>query len=133
MGEWRWQAGWIKPCPQDLGWLKPSAIITSQEIPAGGFSDPAAGLLEKWGVELALVSVYLFCGICALVFAIRKNKPIVPVIYGGLMIVGGWVLFNKGTRISYALFSMAVLWLVFAVFQYARHSKEKLRPANPSN
>jgi murein DD-endopeptidase MepM/ murein hydrolase activator NlpD len=29
-GEWRWQAGWIKPCPTDLGWLKPSAVIVGQ-------------------------------------------------------------------------------------------------------
>ena len=132
MGEWRWQAGWIKPCPQDLGWLQPSVIITSQEIPPGGFPEPTAGLLEKWGVELAFISVYLFGGASTLVFAIRKNKPIVPVIYGGLMIVGGWVLFSKGTRISYALFSMAVLLLVFAIFQYIRHSK-KLPTANRSN
>jgi len=120
MGEWRWQAGWIKPCPQDLGWLQPSGIITRQQIPTGGFTEPAAGLLEKWGVELAFISVYLIGGACMLVIAIRKSNFIIPVIYGGLMIVAGWVLFNKGTRISYALFSMAVLSLVFASFQYFR-------------
>jgi len=132
MGEWRWQAGWIKPCPQDLGWLQPSAIITSQEILPGGFLEPAAGLFEKWGAELAFISVYLFGGVCALVFAIRKNNLISPVIYGGFMIVGGWVLFNKGTRISYALFSIAVLLLVFAIFQYVHHSR-KLPTANHSS
>jgi hypothetical protein len=133
MGEWRWQAGWIKPCPQDLGWLKPSEIITSQEIPIGGFPEPTAGLLEKWGVELAFIGVYLFCGAFALVFVIKKNKPVVPFIYGVLLIVAGWVLFSKGTRISYALFPMALLFVVFAIFQYTRHSKEKLRLANRNN
>lgn len=132
MGEWRWQAGWIKPCPPDLGWLQPSVIITSQDIPPEGFSEPAAGLLEKWGIELIFISVYLFGGASAFVFAIRKNKPIVPVIYGCLMIVGGWVLFSKGTRISYALFSMAVLSFVFTIFQCIRNSK-KLPTANGSN
>jgi murein DD-endopeptidase MepM/ murein hydrolase activator NlpD len=133
MGEWRWQAGWIKPCPRDLGWLRPSAIITGQEIPPGGFSEPAAGLFEKWGIELVFISIYVFGGACVLVFASRRNKPIVPVMYGGLMIVAGWVLFNKGTRISYALFSMAVLSLAFAIVQYIRRRKEKLRPANHGN
>jgi len=123
MGEWRWQAGWIKPCPQDLGWLQPSGIITSQEIPPGGFPEPAAGLVDKWGIELAFIGIYLFCGAVALVVSVRKNKPRVPVIYGCLMIVGGWLVFNKGTRISYALFSMAVLSFVFAIFQYIHQSK----------
>ena len=123
MGEWRWQAGWIKPSPQNLGWLQPSGVITRQEIPPGGFPKPAAGLLEKWGVELAFTSVYLIGGASALVYSIRKNKPIGPLIYGGLMIVGGWILFSKGTRISYVLFSMAVLLLVFAFIQFIRRSK----------
>jgi murein DD-endopeptidase MepM/ murein hydrolase activator NlpD len=132
MGEWRWQAGWIKPCPQDLGWLQPSGVITSQEIPPGGFPEPAARLLEKWGVELAFISVYLIGGAWALIFAIRKSNPIIPVIYGGFMIVAGWVLFNKGTRISYALFSMAVLSLGFAIFQYI-HKFEKPPTVNHSS
>jgi murein DD-endopeptidase MepM/ murein hydrolase activator NlpD len=132
MGEWRWQAGWIKPCPQDLGWLQPSGIITGQEIPPGGFREPTAGLLEKWGVELAFISVYLFAGAGMLVFAILKNKPILPVMYGGFMIIAGWVLFDKGTRTSYALFSMAALAFVFAIFQFIRNSK-KLPTANQSN
>ena len=56
-GEWRWQAGWIKLCPTELGWLPPSAIITAQGIPAGGFSPPtgsASNWLAKWGIELSV-------------------------------------------------------------------------------
>ena len=121
MGEWRWEAGWIKPCPQDLGWLQPSEIITRQEIPPGGFPAPSAGLLEKWGIELAFMGVYGVGGICNLVYALKKNKPLALVIYGGIMLVAGWVLLSKGTRISYALFPMAVLALGFAAYQYFRH------------
>lgn len=124
MGEWRWQAGWIKPCPQDLGWLLPSGVITSQEIPPGGYPGPDAGLIEKWGVELAFISIYIFGGVFVLVYAIRKNRPIAPVISGGFLIVAGWVLFSKGTRISYALFLMAILLLGFAIFQYIHNSKD---------
>ena len=32
MGEWRWQAGWLNYCPQDLGWLQPSLITVNQEL-----------------------------------------------------------------------------------------------------
>jgi murein DD-endopeptidase MepM/ murein hydrolase activator NlpD len=121
IGEWRWQAGWVKACPEDLGWLKPSEIITGQEIPAGGFPAPRAGLLEKWGVELALTLVYLVGAGCALVFAVRRNRPILLALCAGSMIVAGWILFSKGTIVSYALFCMAVLSLVVAISQYVRH------------
>ncbi len=46
-GQWRWMAGWIKPCPQDLGWLQPSAVITSQVIPTGGFREPESAFIQK--------------------------------------------------------------------------------------
>jgi len=127
MGEWRWQAGWIKPCPEDLGWLQPSAIITSQEIPAGGFPEPAGGFVAKWGLELLLTGVYLFGGVLILVFAIRKNKPFLLVINGGLLIVAGWIFYSKGTKTSYVLFSMAVLFLVIGIYKYI-HRSTKMPP-----
>ena len=124
LGEWRWQAGWIKPCPQDLGWLQPSGVITGQKIPPGGFPEPAAGFFEKWGVELILIGIYLVGGVCVFIFAIAKNAARFPAIYGSLMIVAGWVMSRKGTRISYVLFSMAALLLGLAIFQYIRHSRK---------
>jgi hypothetical protein len=127
MGEWRWQAGWIKPCPEDLGWLQPSAIITSQEIPAGGFPEPAGGFVAKWGLELLLTGVYLFGGVLILVFAIRKNKPFLLVINGGLLIVAGWIFYSKGTKTSYVLFAMAVLFLVIGIYKYI-HRSTKMPP-----
>jgi len=124
MGEWRWQAGWIKLCPQDVGWLNPSEFITGQEIPPGGFTAPKAGLIEKWGVELALVSVYVFGGVWVVVSSIKKNNAILPAVCGGMMIIAGWVFSSKGTRISYGLYSMAALMITFGILQYVRHSKE---------
>ena len=124
MGEWRWQAGWIKPCPQDLGWLQPSGVITNQEIPNGGYPEPVAGIFEKWGVELAFFSVYLFGAAFVFLSAIKKRKPIVPLMYGGLMVVAGWVLFSKGARISYALFVIAILSFGFAIYQYVHQPKD---------
>ncbi len=125
MGEWRWQAGWIEPCPSDLGWLPPSAVINDQKIPLGGFPEPAAGLLEKWGVELAIISVYLLGGASVLVYSLRKNKPRLLVINGGLLIVAGWIFSSKGTSLSYALFGMAVCLLIFGAYQLIRISKKQ--------
>jgi len=126
MGEWRWQAGWINPCPQDLGWLQPSGVITRQEIPTGGFPEPKAGLIEKWGVELALISVYVIGGVCVVVSSIKKYNAVLPAVFGSLMIVAGWVFSTKATRINYGLYSMAVLLIAFAIFQYVRKSKKLL-------
>ena len=117
MGEWRWQAGWIKPCPQDLGWLQPSAIIISQDIPVEGFPKPAAGFVVIWAIELLFVGIYLFGGVCMLVSATRKNKPFVLVLYGGLMTVAGWIFYSKGTKMSYALFAMAILFSAIGIYK----------------
>jgi murein DD-endopeptidase MepM/ murein hydrolase activator NlpD len=124
MGEWRWQAGWIKPCPKDLGWLQPSGVITGQAIPPGGFSEPTANFFEKWGVEFVLISIYLVGGVCAFVFAIKRGKTKFPAIYGGLMLVAGWFFLSKGTSTSYIIFSMAVILIVFAISQYIKHSRK---------
>jgi len=127
MGEWRWQAGWIVPCPQDLGWLQPSAIITSQEVPAGGFPEPASGFVAKWGVELLFLGIYLFGGVCMLVFAIRKNKPFVLVVSGVALLAAGWIFYTKGTRMSYVLFSMAILFSAIGIYKFIRRSAERSR------
>jgi murein DD-endopeptidase MepM/ murein hydrolase activator NlpD len=122
MGEWRWQAGWIRLCPQDLGWLQPSVIITSQDIPVGGFPEPAAGLVAKWGLELLFTGIYLFGGACMLVFAIKKNKPFVLIMTGGFLIVAGWIFYNKGTKMSYVIFIMAVLFSAIGIYKTIRRS-----------
>ena len=127
MGEWRWQAGWISPCPRDLGWLQPSAIITSQEITAGGFPEPAAGFVAIWGVELLFIGIYLFGGVCMLILAIRKNKPFVLVITGGLLIVAGWIFYSKGTKMSYTLFAMAILFSAIGIYRFIRRSTKGSR------
>ncbi|UCE97132.1 MAG: M23 family metallopeptidase [Dehalococcoidia bacterium] len=61
IGEWRWQAGWIKYCPHDLGWHQPSLVIVNQEVPPGGFQKPQTGFFEVWWLEFIL-SVVIFTG-----------------------------------------------------------------------
>jgi len=121
MGEWRWQAGWIKPCPQDLGWLKPSEIITSQAIPAGGFPNPAAGFLEMWWNELAVAGIFILSGVFILVFAIKKDKHFLLVIFGGILFAEG-VLFAIRQRVvvSYTAFAMAVLFSAVGIYKVIR-------------
>jgi murein DD-endopeptidase MepM/ murein hydrolase activator NlpD len=121
-GEWRWMAGWIKICPQDLGWLRPSLIIATQEIPVGGFPEPTAGFVAKWGDDLLTTGFYLLWGAGMLVYAIRKNKPFVLVITGSLLIVAGWIFYSKGAKMSYALFAMAVLLAAIGIYKFIRHS-----------
>jgi hypothetical protein len=122
MGEWRWQAGWIKPCPQDLGWLRPSLIISSQDIPTGGFPEPTAAFLAKWGVELLLTGFYLLWGVGMLVIAIRKDKPFVVVLIGLSFIVVGWIFHSKGAKMSYALFAVAIAFSAAGIYKFVRHS-----------
>jgi murein DD-endopeptidase MepM/ murein hydrolase activator NlpD len=126
-GEWRWQAGWIKLCPQDLGWLRPSLIITTQEIPVGGFPEPTAGFVAKWGVDLLTTGFYLLWGVGMLVYAIKKNKPFVLVITGSLMVVAGWIIYSKGSNMSYALFAMAVLIAAIGINKFIHHSTKGSR------
>jgi hypothetical protein len=96
-GEWRWMAGWIKPCPQDLGWLQPSVVITNQHIPEEGFPRPSSRLLDKWGNEILFSSVLLVGVVSFFVLALKHQKPLFIVFYGCFLIAFGWLyLLNNG-------------------------------------
>jgi murein DD-endopeptidase MepM/ murein hydrolase activator NlpD len=127
MGEWRWQAGWIKPCPQDLGWLQPSVIVTSQEIPAGGFPEPAAGLVAKWWLELLLAGIYIIGGVSMFVYAIKKDKPYLLIIYGSIFIAAGWFLSARGTKLAYPVYAIAILFIAIGIYKLIRRSTKMPR------
>jgi len=127
-GEWRWMAGWIKPCPADLGWLRPSAVMTGQLLPPAGALVPSAGLVETWGVELGLAGAYLAGAVASAVLGLRKQNPILPGLYGVMMFAVGWLMQVKGTRISWVLFATAGVLLVLALVLYLKRSRE----SNPS-
>jgi hypothetical protein len=119
-------AGWIKPCPTDLGWIKPSAVITSQEIPPGGFLAPKGHFFEKWRGEIFLSSLYGFSGIVALTQALRKKNTLIPIIYGVTMIIAGLVFSTKESKAQYALYAMAAVALCVVIYQFNQGRK-----ANP--
>jgi hypothetical protein len=107
-GAWRWQAGWIRPCPQDRGWLQPSLVIANQEIPAGGFPGPAGGFLARWWVEGLFAGIYVMGGVSTSIYATRKDKPFILIISSLFLVAAGWILSHGGWRISPVLFVMAV-------------------------
>ena len=124
-GEWRWMAGWIKPCPSEVGWLRPSKIITGQEIPLGGFPEPKAGQIEMWKGELILTGIYLIVGVSVGYNSRKAKNPLYLIIYGCTMIIAGLYFSVKGTRVNYALFAMAGISITLAIYQFIQGRKAK--------
>lgn len=122
-GEWRWMGGWIQPCPSDMGWLQPSAIISSQVIPDGGYVKPSGNFLAIWRIELLFTTLYAFGGIGSFVYARRKNKPIVYLLSGAVFLLAGWIFLKDGWKMSYALLVMAGLFLGIGVYEHLFKSK----------
>ena len=122
-GEWRWMAGWIRPYPTDLGWLRPSVVIAGQSIPDGGYPEPPAAFLSRWGIELLFGLIYLAGAIGAFISATRKDKPLLLLVAGVVLLIAGWIFYKDGWRISYMLLILAVPLLFLGI---KRFSKQKL-------
>lgn len=123
-GEWRWMAGWIRLCPQDIGWLQPSLVITSQEIPPGGYPQPEVPFWIRWGLELLITSLYSICGIGILIGAIRKKWRLFLLFPGVLVTVAGIVLHNNRMLSTYALLIIGIVMLAIGVLLFVRQPKE---------
>jgi len=120
-GQWRWMAGWIKPCPQDLGWLQPSAVITSQDIPSGGYQAQGGSFFEKWAVELIFGSVYLIGAVAMFIFGTKRDKPYLLLLAGGVLLaVGVYFYYSKGWKFSYAVFGLALFLTVTGIIRLIR-------------
>lgn len=120
-GEWRWQAGWINPCPADVGWLAPSTIIVNQVIPDGGFTEPSGGFFEKWRVEIILSGLYVLCAAIMLAFEMKKSRPIVLFIAVGLLFAGGWYFGAKGMKTGSLLFVVAAIYASMGIYKLIRN------------
>ena len=118
-GEWRWMAGWIRLCPQDIGWLQPSLVITSQEIPAGGYPQPEVPFWIRWGLELIITSLYAICGAGILVGAVKKKNRLFLILPGVLLIAAGIVL-RVRLLSTYFLLAIGILILAVGIFHYIR-------------
>lgn len=124
-GQWRWMAGWIAPCPQDLGWLQPSLIITNQEIPEGGFLAPTGNFFNKWAVELIMGGVYLVGAVSMLVFGLRTDKPYVMMLSGAVLFAAGVYFFSTGWNMSYLMFMLGVLLVAAGLWVLIRRFHDK--------
>lgn len=119
-GEWRYMAGWIRLCPQDLGWLQPSLIITSQEIPEGGYPQPKVGFLTRWGLEILLTGIYSIGGGLMVFLSVKKNIRLLLVFPGIVVTAGGIVFHNNGMISTYTLFALGILMTIFGVLLFIR-------------
>ncbi len=119
-GEWRFMAGWIRLCPQDLGWLQPSVVITSQEIPAGGYPQPRVGFLTRWGFELLLTGMYTLGGAGMIAFAAWKKVRFMTVFPGLIVIAAGIVFRNNGMVSTYALLVLGIVITAAGIYQFIR-------------
>ena len=119
-GEWRWQAGWIKPCPQDLGWLQPSLVITGQDVHHAQHNKGVWRFLFMWWIEMLFTGIYFIGGVSVSIFAFRKKAYLLMVIPGVVFGGIGWIMFAKSMFLSYLLFVMAGFLIVMGLFQMIR-------------
>ena len=129
-GEWRFQAGWIRLCPQDLGWLQPSVVITSQEIPAGGYPQPRVGFLTRWGFEFLITSIYTVGAVSMLIFGVKKKNRFLLLFPGIVVIAAGIVFHNNGMMSSYTLLAIGIMILVVGIYYFIQRPRPK--PQNRS-
>lgn len=124
-GEWRFMAGWIYPCPQDLGWLQPSLVITSQEIPMGGYPQPEVNFLTRWGMEILIVVAYGLGGAVMLILG-NKKKSIFSLLFPGPVLILASILFYRGHMVStYILLGIGIVVMIYGIYAYRRQSKNK--------
>lgn len=121
--EWRFMAGWIRLCPQDLGWLQPSLIITSQEIPSNGYPQPEVDYLTRWGVETIATVAYGFCGTVLLIMGIKKKSKFLMLFPGPTLIVAGIYLQNRNFISTYTLLAIGIVVTACGVYTNIRQSK----------
>jgi murein DD-endopeptidase MepM/ murein hydrolase activator NlpD len=125
-GEWRYMGGWIKHCPQDVGWLQPSLVITSQEIPTGGYPQPQVGFVTRWGLELLIGSFWSIGGARMLMIASSKKARILSLIPGIIVFVAGIVFYNAGLMSNYMLLVIGTLILIVGIYYRIRRPSTKL-------
>lgn len=122
--EWRWMAGWIKPCPQDLGWLQPSLVIESQDLQIGDSYERTAGFLSIWWFDILFFAFYVIGAGFGLFFALKQKKIGLLFIFGIILAAAGWIYLGKGMNSSYALFILAIVFFLIGIFQLIRKRKQ---------
>jgi len=119
-GEWRWQAGWMRPMPSNLGWLHPAAVLAAASIPAGGYRRPKMDFLSVWYPELLLVGIFLLVGMGSAGYAYRKKRPALLLAYGVSLSVIAAVFSVRGMATGSILLVAGILLFALGVFALLR-------------
>lgn len=125
-GEWRYMAGWIRLCPQNLGWLQPSLVITSQEIPPGGYPQPEVPFLTRWGLELLITSLYTLGGAGFLAWAVKKKLRFMLLLPGLLVSAAGVVFHGNHMTSTFVLLAIGVAMLAVGGYFYRKDARAQL-------
>ncbi len=125
IGEWRWAAGWIKYCPQAVGWLQPSKIITEQDIPDGGFHNPEATLWSMWWQELLFSLLILTGAIAALTGIARSKNNVLVIAFSIILPLLTWYIFDRGFVVAYALLALCIAFFSIRLYRFIRHRRSQ--------
>lgn len=127
-GEWRWMAGWIAACPQDLGWLQPSVVISSQHIPNDGYQMPTGKFFAIWWFPVVFGGAYLVGWGWLLLYVTRKNKPHFLITFGVLYAIGGWYFKIKHPQLSWIVLVIALVSISLGIYRVLNQAKENPPP-----
>lgn len=125
-GEWRYMAGWITLCPQEVGWLQPSLVITTQEIPEGGYPQPQVKFLTRRGLDIVVSSSYAICS-SVFIFSTRKKKWFLLLLPGCFTIIVGIIFRRSVLMNSYILLGVGIVTLVIGLYFFIRQSGQKTK------
>lgn len=123
-GEWRWMAGWIAACPQDLGWLQPSAVISSQQISSDGYQIPTGKFFAIWWFPIIFGGIYLFGWGCLLLYTSKKDKPHFLITFGVLYSVVGWYFYPKQPQLSIGLLVISLVSISLGIYRVLNKIKK---------
>ena len=73
-----------------------------------------------WSREGLLAGLWLWAGAGALIFALRKDRPLVLVVCGSLAIAAGWVFSVRGLPVHYVLLPEGALLVALGVYRTLR-------------
>ena len=122
-GEWRFNGGWIRLCPQDVGWLQPSMVITSQENRLGSYPQPKVDFLTRWGMEGFITLAYGLGATAMLITGMRKMSKFYLLFPGPVLMLAGIIFLWKHMVSTYILLGIGILITTLGIYQYIRQSK----------
>jgi murein DD-endopeptidase MepM/ murein hydrolase activator NlpD len=118
IGEWRWMAGWIKYCPQALGWLQPSRVISDQETPESGFRSREATFWSIWWQEVLLSLLIVTGAIAVLLLTTTERNSVLLIGYAIALPLLTWYTFDRRFVVAYALLALCIVFATIRLFKF---------------